>query len=50
MSRSSPAALLADRLCRPHRVGLFGHRGVGKTTLLTVLYREAVGEIGRAHV
>ncbi|MBL8800206.1 MAG: GTPase domain-containing protein [Planctomycetia bacterium] len=38
MSRSS----LADRLCRPHRVGLFGHRGVGKTTLLTVLYREAV--------
>src|SRR5205807_191404 len=22
---------------------LFGHRGVGKTTLLTVLYREAVG-------
>jgi len=43
MSRSSPAALLADRFCRPHRVGLFGHRGVGKTTLLTVLYREAVG-------
>jgi GTPase SAR1 family protein len=43
MSRSSPAALLADRFCRPHRVGLFGHRGVGKTTLLTVLYREGVG-------
>jgi hypothetical protein len=24
-------------------VGVFGHRGVGKTTLLTMLYREAVG-------
>lgn len=32
-----------ERLCRPQRVGVFGHRGVGKTTLLTVLYREAVG-------
>jgi hypothetical protein len=37
------AAALVDRLCRPQRVGVFGHRGVGKTTLLTVLYREAVG-------
>ncbi len=37
------AAALAERLCRPQRVGVFGHRGVGKTTLLTVLYREAVG-------
>jgi GTPase SAR1 family protein len=44
MSRSvSPAASLADRLCRPQRIGVFGHRGVGKTTLLTMLYREAVG-------
>src|SRR5438132_6127333 len=34
---------LADRLCRPQRIGVFGHRGVGKTTLLAVLYREAVG-------
>lgn len=34
---------LAERLCRPQRIGLFGHRGVGKTTLLTMLYREAVG-------
>jgi len=33
---------LAERFCQPHRIGLFGHRGVGKTTLLTVLYREAV--------
>jgi GTPase SAR1 family protein len=34
---------LAERTCRPQRVGLFGRRGVGKTTLLTMLYREAVG-------
>lgn len=32
---------LAERLLRPQRVGVFGHRGVGKTTLLSVLYREA---------
>jgi hypothetical protein len=38
----TPAAALAARLCRPQRVGVFGHRGVGKTTLLTMLYREAV--------
>jgi hypothetical protein len=38
----SPAPLLAERLCRPQRIGVFGHRGVGKTTLLTMLYREAV--------
>lgn len=43
MARRTAAVLLAERFCRPHRVGLFGHRGVGKTTLLTVLYREAVG-------
>jgi ATPase subunit of ABC transporter with duplicated ATPase domains len=40
--RYSPAAALADRFCRPQRIGVFGHRGVGKTTLLTMLYREAV--------
>ncbi len=39
----NPAGLLAERLCRPQRVGVFGHRSVGKTTLLTMLYREAVG-------
>ena len=39
----SPAVAVAERLCRPQRVGVFGHRGVGKTTLLTLLYREAVG-------
>jgi len=44
MARSqSPAVTVAEHLCRPQRVGVFGHRGVGKTTLLTLLYREAVG-------
>src|SRR5207249_8631108 len=44
MARSqNPAVGVAERLCRPQRVGVFGHRGVGKTTLLTLLYREAVG-------
>jgi GTPase SAR1 family protein len=38
----APAVHLTEQLCRPQRVGVFGHRGVGKTTLLTVLYREAV--------
>jgi hypothetical protein len=33
---------VAERLCRPQRIGVFGHRGVGKTTLATLLYREAV--------
>ncbi len=37
------AAVLAEKLCRPQRIGVFGHRGVGKTTLLTMMYREAVG-------
>src|SRR5262245_40858373 len=36
------AGQLAERVCRPQRIGIFGHRGVGKTTLLTMLYREAV--------
>jgi hypothetical protein len=40
---STPAAVLAERLIRPQRIGVFGHRGVGKTTLLTMLYREGVG-------
>jgi hypothetical protein len=39
----SPHVARAERLCRPQRVGVFGRRGVGKTTLLTMLYREAVG-------
>jgi hypothetical protein len=28
---------------RPQRLGVFGRRGVGKTTLLSMLYREAAG-------
>jgi hypothetical protein len=44
MRRSASAkAVLAERLVRPQRIGLFGQRGVGKTTFLTMLYREAVG-------
>ena len=43
MIRSQSVAVrLAEHLCRPQRIGVFGHRGVGKTTLLTILYREAV--------
>jgi hypothetical protein len=37
------AKTLAERLCRPQRIGVFGRRGVGKTTFVTMLYREAVG-------
>src|SRR5258708_37790303 len=36
------ADLLLERLSRPQRIGVVGHRGVGQTTLLSVLYREAV--------
>jgi hypothetical protein len=44
MRRATTApATLAERMARPQRLGVFGHRGVGKTTLLTMLYREAVG-------
>jgi GTPase SAR1 family protein len=42
-SRSTSVNPLTERLCRPQRIGVFGHRGVGKTTLLAMLYREAVG-------
>src|SRR5262249_2298091 len=44
MTRAASAkTVLAERLVRPQRIGLFGQRGVGKTTFLTMLYREAVG-------
>src|ERR1700675_477983 len=43
MQHASAKSILAERLVRPQRIGLFGQRGVGKTTLLTMLYREAVG-------
>src|SRR5438046_6390587 len=39
----APAVALTERLSRPQRIGAFGRRGVGKTTLLTMFYREAVG-------
>jgi hypothetical protein len=42
MRKQTAATSLAERMCRPQRIGVFGHRGVGKTTLLTMLYREAV--------
>ena len=39
--RTSPLELLEARLTGPKRVALFGHRNVGKTTLLAMFYREA---------
>lgn len=42
LAPTSSVPTLAERVCRPQRLGIFGHRGVGKTTLLTMLYREAV--------
>lgn len=39
----SSALALTERLCRPQRIGVFGRRSAGKTTLLAMLYREAVG-------
>ena len=47
MSSMTASARLVERMCRPQCIGVFGHRGVGKTTLLTMIYREAVG--GRLH-
>ncbi|MFL5240470.1 MAG: TRAFAC clade GTPase domain-containing protein [Gemmataceae bacterium] len=41
-NRFTDGDLLLERLSRPQRIGVVGHRGVGKTTLLSVLYREAV--------
>src|SRR6476660_6107553 len=32
---------LEDRLIGPKRIALFGHRNVGKTTLLAMFYRQA---------
>jgi hypothetical protein len=39
--RASRLDLLEARLTGPKRVALFGHRNVGKTTLLAMFYREA---------
>jgi GTPase SAR1 family protein len=38
---SSRLDALEARLTAPKRIALFGHRNVGKTTLLAMLYREA---------
>ncbi len=39
--RKSNLDVLEHRLTGPKRIGLFGHRAVGKTTLLAMFYREA---------
>jgi hypothetical protein len=45
-SRTSRLADLEARLSGPKRIALFGHRDVGKTTLLAMFYRQAAaGEI-----
>src|SRR5262245_22960169 len=40
-SRTTPLDDLEERLTGAKRVALFGHRNVGKTTLLAMFYREA---------
>ncbi len=39
--RTNPLDELEARLARPLKVALFGHRNVGKTTLLAMFYRQA---------
>ena len=39
--RTSRLDILEARITGPKRVALFGHRNVGKTTLLAMFYREA---------
>ena len=39
--RTNPLDDLEARLTRPLKVALFGHRNVGKTTLLAMFYRQA---------
>src|SRR6516225_4505593 len=39
--RINPLDELEARLARPLKVALFGHRNVGKTTLLAMFYRQA---------
>jgi hypothetical protein len=40
--RMNDADVLLQRFSRPQRIGVMGHRGVGKTTLMTTLYQHAV--------
>src|SRR5271165_7469850 len=39
--RTAHLDALEHRLTGPKRIGLFGHRDVGKTTLLAMFYRQA---------
>ena len=39
--RIEPLDALEERLTGPKRIGLFGHRNMGKTTLLAMFYRQA---------
>jgi hypothetical protein len=39
--RTTQLDALEDKLTGPRRIGLFGHRNVGKTTLLAMCYRQA---------
>src|SRR4029078_13387017 len=39
--RKIPLDALERRLTGPKRIALFGHRNVGKTTLLAMFYRQA---------
>src|SRR3954465_2459596 len=39
--RKAKLDTLERRLTQPKRIALFGHRAVGKTTLLAMFYREA---------
>ncbi|MBV8678293.1 MAG: hypothetical protein JO355_14110 [Planctomycetaceae bacterium] len=39
--RTAHLDVLEDRLVGPKRIALFGHRDVGKTTLLAMFYRQA---------
>lgn len=39
--RKTLLGALESRLTGPKRIGLFGHRNVGKTTLLSMFYRQA---------
>ena len=41
--RSTRLDALEARLTGPKRIALFGHRNVGKTTLLAMFYRQAAG-------
>src|SRR3954471_11590220 len=45
--RTAQLDALEARLIGPKKIALFGHRDVGKTTLLAMFYRQAPGGEGR---